>query len=262
MPGHVHDIVDAAEQPEVAVFVSLCTVTRKILARESAPVSLHETIRVTIDGTHHRGPRLGQNQITPAALGNGFSLLVDDIGFDPGKRQRRGTRFELRQSWQRCDQGMAGLSLPPGGHYRPASAADSFVIPDPSFRIDRLADSPQKSQALEVVLSWKLRPPTHEGPNGRRRGMENRYAIFLDDAPQTVFVRPVRSPFIHHLCHSVSHGTVDDVRVPGHPADVRCAPEDIVLLHVENPLIRQMHARKISAGGMDDAFRFPGGAAG
>ena len=91
--------------------------------------------------------------------------------------------------------------------------------------------------------------------------MENRYAVFLDDAPQTVFVRPVRRPFVHHLGNSVSHGTVDDVRVTGHPADVRRAPEDIVFFHVEDPLIRQVNAGKISAGGMDDALRFSGGAA-
>src|SRR5882672_5885971 len=106
-------------------------------------------------------------------------MFVDDIGFDPRKRQRRRAWFELRQSRQRRDQGMAGLGLPPGVHNRTTSATDRFVIPDPGFRIDRLADGAKQSQALEIVLSWELRSPTHEGPNSRRRGMENRHAVFF-----------------------------------------------------------------------------------
>src|SRR4029450_7676657 len=94
-------------------------------------------------------------------------MLVDDVGFDPRKRQCRRAGFKLRQSRQRRDQWMTGLGLPPGVHNRTMSATDGFVIPDPGFRIDRLADGAKKSQALEIVLSWELRSPTHEGPNRR-----------------------------------------------------------------------------------------------
>src|SRR5262245_54949696 len=51
--GDVHDIVDPAKQPEVAVFVALRSVTGEILSRESAPVSLHVTIRIAVDGLNY-----------------------------------------------------------------------------------------------------------------------------------------------------------------------------------------------------------------
>src|SRR4029453_5270882 len=110
-------------------------------------------------------------------------MLVEDIGFDPRKRERARARFELRQSRQRRDQRMPGLGLPPSVHNRTASPTDGFVIPDPSLRIDRLADGAKQSQALEVMLAGKLRSPAHEGPDGRRRGMENCHAVFFYDAP-------------------------------------------------------------------------------
>src|SRR4029434_4031471 len=137
-------------------------------------------------------------------------MLVDDIGFDPRKRQRRRARFELRQSRQRRDQRMPGLGLPPSVHNRTASAADGFVIPDPGFRIDRLADGAKQSQALEVVLSWELRSPAHEGPNRRGRGMENCHAVFFYDAPYTILIRPVWRSLVHDLGNTVRHGAVDN----------------------------------------------------
>src|SRR5215468_8207084 len=132
---------------------------------------------------------------------------------------------------------MTGLGLPPSVHHRTPSAADILVIPDPGLRVDRLADGTQESQALEIVFTGKFRSPSHEGADRGRCRMKNRHAVFFHDTPETIFIRPIRRPFVHDLSNAVGHGAIDDVRMSCHPADVGGAPEDIVLLYVEDPFV-------------------------
>ena len=47
-----------------------------------------------------------------------------------------------------ADQDAAGFRLPPGIHDRATPIADDVVVPLPGFRIDRLTDRAQQSQAL------------------------------------------------------------------------------------------------------------------
>ena len=46
---HDHDVVDAAEQPEVAVVVALGAVAREVAAVEAAPVGVAVALRVAPD---------------------------------------------------------------------------------------------------------------------------------------------------------------------------------------------------------------------
>ena len=93
MAGHVHHVVDPAEQPEITVLVALAAVAGKIFSRKAAPVSLHETVGIAVDRPHHRRPRFSQNQITAAAFGNRLAALIDDVGFDAGQRHGRRAGF-------------------------------------------------------------------------------------------------------------------------------------------------------------------------
>jgi hypothetical protein len=53
----VHDVVDATEEPEVAVLVDPGTVAHEVLIRVPRPVRLHVPVGVVEDAAQHRRPR-------------------------------------------------------------------------------------------------------------------------------------------------------------------------------------------------------------
>ncbi len=82
MPGHVEDVVDAADDPEVAVGVLAGGVADEVrLGPELLPVGGDEALVVAIQRAQHPRPRLRQRQ---QALGVAVDLLagglVDDAG--------------------------------------------------------------------------------------------------------------------------------------------------------------------------------------
>jgi len=97
-----------------------------------------------------------------------------------------------------------------------------------------------------------------EGADGGRRGVENRDAVFLDHFPETAEIRRVRRAFVHHLGDAVSQRAVNDVRVPGDPADVGGAPVNILVAHVENVFAGRIRAGEVTAGGVENSFRLAG----
>ena len=56
--GDVHDVVHAAQQPEVAVVVALGAVAREVQAREAAPVGGLVALRVAVDAAQHAPARV------------------------------------------------------------------------------------------------------------------------------------------------------------------------------------------------------------
>ena len=95
-----------------------------------------------------------------------------------------------------------------------------------------------------------------EGANGGRCGVENGHTVFFDHFPETAEVGSVRCAFVHDLCHAVGQRAVDDVGVTGDPADIRRAPIDILITHVENVLAGGIGTREIATGGVENAFGF------
>ena len=81
--GDVHDVIDPAEEPEVAVLVTLGAVSGEIETRDLAPVRLPVPLGITVDAAQHPRPWLLQHQIP--RLGR-LTLLIHDVGFDAGKR--------------------------------------------------------------------------------------------------------------------------------------------------------------------------------
>ena len=69
MPGHVHHVVDPAEQPDVAVRVVLGAVTGEVeaLVGEARPVRVAVPLLVAPDAAQHRRPRLVEHQVAAAA---------------------------------------------------------------------------------------------------------------------------------------------------------------------------------------------------
>ncbi len=140
------------------------------------------------------------------------------------------------------------------------SPSDVEVVPHPRFRVDRLADRSQQPQRREVVLLGPLGAPAHERADRRRRRVEDRHAVALDDVPEAILVREVRRAFVHHHRRAVGERAVHDVAVARDPADVRRAPVDVVFLEIEHPLRRRIASGEIAAGRVHDALGFPRGA--
>ena len=92
VPGHVHHVVNAAQQPDGAVQVIARAVAGKVpaLLGEPGPVSLLVPFRIPPDAAQHRRPRLVQHQITGrvlAELGAGLdqvAVVVDNACGDAG----------------------------------------------------------------------------------------------------------------------------------------------------------------------------------
>ena len=115
----------------------------------------------------------------------------------PGKRSGRGAGLGRRGAGKRRDHDRAGFSLPPRVDDRTLLFADDFVIPHPGFRIDRLADRAEQTQARKIVFERPLLAPFDERADGGRRRVEDVDAVTLDDVPETIRLGMIRRAFVH-----------------------------------------------------------------
>src|SRR5262245_3799326 len=166
MAGNVHDVVDATQEPEVAVAVTLGAVAREVDVGILRPVLLHVAVRIAPDAAQHPGPRLAEHEI--AGLRR-LARFVEHLGVDPGKWSRRRAWFQRRDPGQRRNEDMARLGLPPRVDDRAPTATDDFPVPHPRLRVDRLTDGAEEPEAGEIAALGVLLAPLHERPDGRRR---------------------------------------------------------------------------------------------
>ena len=157
VPGHVHHVVDPAEQPQVAVVVELGAVTGEVPTGEAAPVGLDVALRITPDAAQHPRPGTGEGEIAPAPP-DVLTGVVDQLGRHAGQRERGRTGLGGRRTGQRADHDPARLGLPPRVDDRAASAPDVLLVPHPRLGVDRLADRPEEPQRRQVV-TFAARPP-------------------------------------------------------------------------------------------------------
>ena len=174
----------------------------------------------------------------------------------PGNGRLRRAGHQRGDAGQRGDHVRAGLGLPPGVHDRAAAAADVLVVPEPGLGVDRLTDRAEQPQAGQVEARRDVLAPLHERPDHRRRGVEDRDAVLLDDLPPAAAVRGLRRALVHDRRRPVGQRPVDDVAVAGDPADVGRRPEDVVVgLEVEGRPVRVGDLGQVAAGGVQDALR-------
>ena len=122
---------------------------------------------------------------------------------------------------------------------------------------------PEQAQRAEVELRGDVVAPLHEGAHGRRRGVEHRHLVVLHDLPPAALVRGVGRALVHHLGGAVGQWPVDDVRVPGDPADVGGAPVHVgVGVHVVHHRVGVGALGQVATGRVEDALRLTGGAGG
>src|SRR5215217_2322105 len=207
----VEHVVDAADDPEVAVLVLAGRVTDEVhVPAELVPIGLDEAVVVAVERAQHPGPRAAQRQQALVRAGVLAVLLGHHAGFDPGQRPRRRARLRVRDARQRRDHDVARLRLPPRVDDRAALAADHHVVPEPRLRIDRLPDRAEQPQGGEVVPLGILDPPFDRGANRGRRGVEDRHPVPLDDLEPDVLVGVVGRALVHHRRTAVGQRPVDD----------------------------------------------------
>ena len=261
--GDVHHVVDAAEEPEVAVEVLLRAVAREVHPREPAPVRLLVPLRVAVDAAQHRRPRPLE---------------------DEDSRRRRSARCcrRRRRRPRRCP-GTGTWHSPVSSSVTPGSgvimiwpvsvchqvstigravAADVLVVPQPRLGVDRLADRAEQPQRREVVACRERLALLHEGADRGRGAVQDRDLVVLDDLPPAIPGRRVGRALVQDAGRRVGERPVDDVAVAGDPADVGGAPVDVVGLDVEHHLVAVRRAQEIARGRVQDALRLGGRARG
>ena len=259
--GDVHDVVDAPEQPEVAIVIDPRPVAHEVGVLVAVPVGLAVAVRVAVDAPQHRRPGLPDHQVTAAAGRHHLSLFVVYRGVHGRKGLRRRARLQRRDAGEGRDHDHSGLGLPPGVDDRRPVPSDVFPVPDPRFRVDRLTHRAQHAQRAQIVLLGVFRPPFHMRPDGGRRRVEDVGFVALDYRPPAVLVREIGGALVDDAGRSVTERPEHDIAVPRHPADVGRAPVNGVGLDVEDVVVRRRDADQVAAGRVDDALWLCGGPA-
>ena len=179
----VHHVVDAPEQPEVAVVVELGAVAGEVAVGEAAPVRVAVPLGVAVDAPQHRRPRPGQREVAPADGRRACRRRRPARRRCPGSGNVAEPGFSVVQPGSGLIMMAARLGLPPRVDHRAAATADVLVVPHPGLGVDRLADRAEQAQAGQVVLGRLGGTPLHERPDGGGRGVEDGDAVLLDDRP-------------------------------------------------------------------------------
>src|SRR5688572_20474499 len=245
MAGDVHDVVYAARDPPVTVLVAARAVAGEVPAAKVREIRVYEALVVAVDGAHLAGPAVEQDEVAFGGALQDLAMAVDERRLDAGQWPRRRARFQLRRTGQRRDQDAAGLGLPPGIHDGAAPVADDAVIPLPGLRVDRLAHGAEQAQALARRRLHRRVALAHQRADRGRRGVKNRDLMLVDDAPEARGVGMVRHALEHEAGRPVRQRPVDDVAVPGDPADVGGAPEDVLLAVVEDAGEGVVHVHQV-----------------
>src|SRR4029077_11430315 len=111
--GHVQNIINAADDPKITVFIAARAVAREIIAFKFAPILLSVARIVAVDRAQHRRPWPANNQFAADIRADFLSLFIDDGRVDAKERKRGAPRFGWCCPRKRIDHDRASLGLPP-----------------------------------------------------------------------------------------------------------------------------------------------------
>ena len=269
MAADVEHVVNAPRDGEVTRFrITNRTVACEVILTFEVVrvVALFEALGVAPNVANHAGPGFLDDQDAALSIGYVFAGFVNDGGLNAGERQGARARNEWRGTGQRSDHVATGFGLPEGIHDGAAATANVLVVPGPRRWVDGLTHRTQDAQGTEVVVLRvhglvRLRR-FDERTNRRRRGIKNSHVVFFDHLPEAACIWVGWNTFKHNFGCPQGQRAIGDVGVAGDPADIGCAPEDIVGLQVEGPLGGQHGVQQVAAAGMLHAFGFACGARG
>src|SRR5579884_1289693 len=254
VPGDIDYIVNAPRYPIIAILVSPAAVASKVKARVGLEVGVEETAMIVPDRAHLPRPGGLDAKIAARWPVEHVMLGIDEKWFYPRKRLGRASRLHFGCTGERRNENAARLRLPPGVHHGAATLADNPPVPFPRLGIDRLADGSKQADRGAVMALHGLVAFAHQRTNCGRRRVEDRDTEAMRRFPETAGVGVIRYTVEHHARRAHRKRAIDDVAVPGDPADIGGAPEDIVATIVEDPLERGCDPDAIATGCVDDAL--------
>ena len=104
--------------------------------------------------------------------------------------------------------------------------------------------------------------PFYECANRSGSCVEDAYLMAVDDVPETIGFGKVWRALIHQAGSAVLQRAVDDVAVPGDPADVGGTPVSVFFLEIEDPFRGDVGSDGVSASGVNYALGFSRGSRG
>ena len=112
------------------------------------------------------------------------------------------------------------------------------------------------------MLLHRLLALAHQRADRGGRGVEQGDLVLVADLPEAAHVRVAGHALEHQRCRAVGQRAVNHVAVAGDPADVRRAPEHVVLTQVEHGGVGEAGVGQVAAGGVQHALGFAGAARG
>ena len=258
MARYVQNVVHAAGDPEVAIFIATSAVAAEIHIFEGGEVGLFKALVVAEQGSRLSRPGVGDGQVTFGRALQRSAFIVDQHRLHAEERTRGGTRFQLNGARQRSNHEATGFSLPPGIHHRTFLVANLLPVPLPGFRVNRLADRAQNTQRRAIGAFDGLIAFRHQRTDRRRRGVENIDLVLIDDLTHPRRRRPVRHPFKHQRGGAAGQRAVQQIAVAGHPAYVGSTPVDVARMVVEDIFEGGGGIDQVAAGGVQHPFGLTG----
>ena len=153
---------------------------------------------------------------------------VKNGGFNSKERNGRRARLSLDGSRERCNDNRSGFRLPEGIDDCTLLAADVFVVPIPSFRVDRFPNSPQYANAAEIVPLDMLCTESTKKADSCRSGVELCDFVLLNGFPVTRGCRVYRSGLEHGCGDTVGKRSINDISVTSDPTNISHATKLVI----------------------------------
>src|SRR5436190_7336446 len=100
MASDVEHIVNAADDPEIAVLVLPATVAGEVTALDLAPINFLVTFWVAPEAAEHGRPRFAQYEFAAAISRHRLAQIINHFGQNAEEREGTGTGF----GWDRARQ--------------------------------------------------------------------------------------------------------------------------------------------------------------
>jgi len=99
MAGNIQDIIDAAHNPEIAVFVLPAAITGEVAALDLAPIRIFVALRIAPEAAQHAGPGFAKDEFAAGSFAERPGLFSSTtFGTMPEEWKRGGTRFGRRRA--------------------------------------------------------------------------------------------------------------------------------------------------------------------
>src|SRR5258708_31384565 len=146
VPRHIEDIIDAPNDPKIAVFIAPRAVAGEIIAFKFAPILLSITDLVAVNSAQHRRPGPANDQLAAYIRSDFPPFLINNSWIDSKEWKCCAARFRCNCARQGSNHDRSCFGLPPRIDNRTTPAADIFVIPHPCFWINWFADGTEQAE--------------------------------------------------------------------------------------------------------------------